>query len=71
MEESKYSRMGWVGRVARMRDRRVAYRVVVERPLGRLGRRWDDNIKKYLQEVGWGAWTGSVWLRRGTGGGRL
>jgi hypothetical protein len=24
------------------------------RPLGRPGRRWEDNIKIYLQEVGWG-----------------
>jgi hypothetical protein len=24
-----------------------------------------------LQEVGWGAWTGSIWLRIGTGGGHL
>jgi hypothetical protein len=25
----------------------------------------------YLQEVGWGAWTGLIWLRIGTGGGLL
>jgi len=50
----KSRRMRWVGHVARMRDRRVAYRVVVGRPLGRLGRKWDDDIKKDLQEVGWG-----------------
>jgi hypothetical protein len=24
-----------------------------------------------IQEVGWGAWTGLLWLRIGTGGGRL
>jgi hypothetical protein len=24
-----------------------------------------------LQEVGWGAWTGFIWLRIGTGGGLL
>ena len=24
-----------------------------KRPLGRPRRRWDDNIKMYLQEVGW------------------
>jgi len=29
-------------------------RTVGRRPLGRPGRRWDDNIKMYLQEVGWG-----------------
>jgi len=42
-----------------MGDRRVAYRVVVgrpegKRPLERLGRRWQDNIKMNVQEVGWG-----------------
>jgi hypothetical protein len=26
-----------------------------KRPLGRPRRRWEDNIKKDLQEVGWGA----------------
>jgi len=30
-----------------------------------------DNIKMDLQEVGWGAWTASVWLRIGRGGGLL
>ena len=25
-----------------------------KRPLGRPRRRWEDNIKIYLQEVGWG-----------------
>jgi hypothetical protein len=29
------------------------------------------NIKMDLQEVGWGAWTGLIWLRIGTGGGVL
>jgi hypothetical protein len=41
-----------------------------KRPLGRPRRRW-QNIKKDLQEVGWGAWTGSIWLRIWTGGGHL
>ena len=44
--------------MARMGDTRVAYRVLVgrrdgKRPLGGRGRRWDDNIKMALQEVGW------------------
>ena len=38
-------------------------------PLGRPGRRWEDNIKMDLQEVVVG--TGWSWLRIGTGGGRL
>ena len=42
-----------------------------KRPLGRPGRRWEDNIKLNLQEVGWEAWTGLIWLRIGTGGGHF
>jgi hypothetical protein len=37
------------------------------RPLGRPKRRWEDNIKMD-GEIGWGTWTGSIWLRIGTGG---
>jgi hypothetical protein len=40
------------------------------RPLGRPRRRWDDNTKMDLQEVGWGI-TGLSWLKLGTGGGHL
>jgi len=42
-----------------------------KRPLGGPRRRWENNIKKDLQEVGCGAWTGSSWLRIGTGDGHL
>ena len=41
----------------------------VKRPLGRPKRRWEDNIKMDLQE--WGAWSGLIWLRIGTGGGHV
>jgi hypothetical protein len=41
------------------------------RPLGRTRRRWEDNIKMDLQEVGWGAWAEFIWLRIGIGGGLL
>jgi hypothetical protein len=56
----KSSRMRWVGYVARMEDRRGACRVLVgkpegRRPLGRFGRRREDNIKMDLQDVGWGS----------------
>ena len=30
-----------------------------------------ENIKMDLQEVGWEAWIGSIWLRKGTGSGQL
>jgi len=42
-----------------------------KRPLGRPRRRWEDNIKMDLQEVGCGVWTGSTWLKIWTGGGHL
>jgi hypothetical protein len=56
-----------------MGERRGAYRALVgkpegRRPLGRPRRRWEDNIKMDLREVGGGAWTGSIWLRIRTGG---
>jgi hypothetical protein len=59
-----------------MGNRRGAYRVLVERldgkrPLGRPWHIWEDNNKMALQEVRWGAWTGLIWLRIGTGGGLL
>jgi len=49
--------MRWVGHVASMGERRGVYRVLVgkpkgKRPLGRTRRRWEDNIKMDLQEVG-------------------
>jgi hypothetical protein len=57
-------------------ERRGAYRVLVvkleeKRPLERPRHRWEDNIKMDLQEVQWGAWTGLLWLRIGTGVGHL
>ena len=62
------SRMRWAGHIAHMGERRGVYRVLVgkpegKRPLGRPRRRWEDDIKMGLQEVGCGVWTGSSWLR--------
>ena len=56
----KSRRMRWAGHVARMGQGRGVHRVLVERPegkrpLGRPRRRWSDNIKMDLQEVG-GSW---------------
>ena len=42
-----------------------------KKQLGRHWRRWEDNIKMDLQEVGYGAWTELVWVMIGTGGGLL
>jgi len=41
-----------------------------KRPLGRPRRRWEDNIKMDLREMG-GVETGRSWLRIGTDGGLL
>jgi hypothetical protein len=54
----KSRRMRWAGHVARMGMKRSAYRLLVGKPegkrqLGRLRRRWVDNIRKDLGEVGW------------------
>ena len=53
----KWRRMRWAGHVARMGEDRGVHRVLVgktegKRPLGRPRRRWEDNIKMDLQEVG-------------------
>ena len=55
----KSRRMRLAGHVARMREGRGVYRVLVgrpegKRPLGRPRRRWEDNIRMELQEVGLG-----------------
>ncbi|KAJ4428355.1 hypothetical protein ANN_24374 [Periplaneta americana] len=53
----KSRRLRWAGHVARMGESRNAYGVLVgrpegNRPLGRPRRRWEDNIKMDLREVG-------------------
>ena len=70
-------RIRWAGHAAGFGAReRGVYRVLVgksegKRIFGRLRRRWEDNIKMDLQEMGCGAWTGSSWLRIGRVGGHL
>jgi hypothetical protein len=54
----KSRRMIWAGNVARMGEKRYTYRIFVGKPegkilLGRPGRRWVDNIKMDLREIGW------------------
>jgi hypothetical protein len=56
---TKSRRMRWAGHVARMGERRGVCRVLVRkpegrRPLGRPRRRWKDNIKMDLHEIGCG-----------------
>ena len=59
-----------------MGEEKGVYRVLVGkpeggRPLGRPRRRWVDNIRMELQEVGCGKWTGLGWPRIEKDGGRL
>jgi len=59
-----------------MGERKDTYRVLVrypegKRPLGRPRRKWEDNIKMDLQEVEYGVWAESSWLRIGTVGGHF
>jgi len=53
----KSRRMSWAGHVALMVERRILFRVLVGKPEGkrthgRPKRRWEENIKMDLQEVG-------------------
>jgi hypothetical protein len=60
----KTRRMRWARHVARIGQKRNAYVILVgkpegKRPLGRPRRRWVDNLKIHLGEVGWG---GMDWI---------
>jgi hypothetical protein len=60
----KSKRMRWAGHVARIGEKRNAYRLLVRKPEGRspLGRprcRWVDNIKIDLLEI---VWDGVDWI---------
>jgi hypothetical protein len=64
-ESSVLRMMRWVGHVARMWEGRGVHRVLVgrpedKRPLGRPRRRWKDNIKMDLRDIGIGA---ANWIR--------
>ena len=68
----KSRRKRWAGIVARMGEGRGVYRVLVgkpqgKRPLGRPRRRWEDNIKMDLWEVG----GGGDWMELAQDRGRL
>ena len=68
--------MRWARHVARKEEGRGVHKVLVgkpegNRPLPRPRRRWEDNIKMDLEEVGRGLGTRWSWLRIGTGGGCL
>jgi len=59
-----------------MGEGRVVYRVLVgkpegKRPLGRHRRRWGIILRWIFRKWDVGIWTGSSWLRIGTGGEHL
>jgi hypothetical protein len=60
IRQIKSGRMWWAGHVARMREERNVYRVLVgkpegKRPLGRPRRRWEDGVRMDLREIDWGS----------------
>ena len=71
----KSTRLSWAGHVVRMEEGRSAFKILTgkptgKRPLGRPRRRWEDNIRIGLEEIGINAgnW---VRLRIGIFGERL
>ena len=51
----EFRRVRWVGTVARMEEGRRSFKILESKPTGKrsLGRRrWEDNIRMYLQEIG-------------------
>ena len=53
----KSRKLRWAGHVARMEDGRSALKILTgkttgKRPLGRPRRRWEDNVRKDLEEIG-------------------
>jgi hypothetical protein len=76
IRQIKSRRTKWAGHVARMEKGRNMYRDLMgkpegKRPLERPRRRWEDGIKIVLREIGWGVWSGFIWLRIGIAGGLL
>jgi hypothetical protein len=58
MRMIKSRRMRWPGHETRMGEKKNAYRILVGKPegkklLGRARRKWVDNIKMNLMEIGW------------------
>ena len=53
----KSRRLRWAGHVARIEESRSAFQILIgkpteKRPLGRPRRRWEDNIRMDLEEIG-------------------
>ena len=63
----KSRRLRWAGHVARMEEGKSAFKILKgkptgKRPLGRPRRRWEDNIRMDLEEIGFnsGNWVDSA-----------
>jgi hypothetical protein len=59
IRQIKSRRLRWTGHVACMGEEMNVYKVLIGKPegkrlLGRLSRRWENGIRMYLRETGWG-----------------
>ena len=53
----KSRRLGWAGHIARMEKGRCAFKILTGKPTGKIPlwrprRRWEDNIRMDLKEIG-------------------
>jgi hypothetical protein len=65
IRQIKSRRMRWTGHVARMREERQVYKLLVgkpegKKPLGKQRHRWQDGIRMDLREIGWRCGLGST-----------
>jgi hypothetical protein len=77
IRQIKSRRMRWAGHVARVREGRNVYRVLVGKPEGK-DHLEDQDVDGRMESkwtlgrwVGWGLWSGFTWLRIGIIGGLL
>jgi hypothetical protein len=78
IRQIKPRRMRWAGHVARMGEDRKVYKVLVQKPEGKISfgrprRIWKDGIRMDHRKIRWGEWVVErfSWIRIGTGGGIL
>ena len=72
----KYRRLRWAGHVVRMEEDRSAFKILTcipagKRPLGGPRRRWEDNIRMDLKEIGVNTRNGLLRLMIGVNDGSL
>jgi len=69
-------RLTWTVNVVCMGQMRNSYKILVgklewKRPLRRSGRKWENNIRMDLREIGGNLWSRFIWPRTGISGGLL